>query len=65
MSSISSDSLASTALQMQADRTREDMSISMMRQQKQSDDAMVAMLDQASREAAPAPGTGQLVDRRA
>lgn len=60
----SSTAMALQAVLQQQQGTRQNFAIAMIRQQAQGEQALVALLEQ-SVGPPPAPGTGQVVDRRA
>jgi hypothetical protein len=61
---MDSVSLATSLLGLQAQKTQGSLQAVLMRQQVQADQGITDLLSQAA-QAAPAPGTGQLVDKTA
>ena len=64
MTTDSSTSMTIQAIAQQQLGARQQIAIAMIRQQAQGEQALVALIEQSAGPP-PAPGTGQVVDRRA
>jgi hypothetical protein len=64
MTTDSSTSMTIQAIAQQQQGARQQIAIAMIRQQAQGEQALVALIEQSAGPP-PAPGTGQVVDRRA